>query len=104
LGYNIHEYYVFIQKNISQSTNKKTSVHWCYRWIVSKNISSEELEHSMSDVLSYEKNYTRVDIEKLSEIVGASVYERNNFKTYSILGYSFGEDQKEYRCIINKNK
>jgi hypothetical protein len=49
--------------------------------------------------------YTRVDIEKLSEIIGASVWDRNEFKTYVTQTHKFkSKPDQEFVCIENPKK
>lgn len=103
-GFNIHDYYVFIDKRIADIPNKETKMSWCYRWFGSKKISSEEMEKQIEANLSNEKQYTRVDIEKLSEKVGFSVYDRNNFVSFMISEYSFENHPESYKCILNNSK
>ena len=103
-GFNIHDYYVFVDQQITNSANKKTSMKIYHRWFGSNKISGEEIEKMIDENLSSELNYTRVDIEKISEKVGFSIYDRNDFRSYLIAEYSFESNDEVYYCIINNKE
>ena len=100
LGFDVNEYYVFIENEILRS-NKEISIKILYRYFGSKNISDLEIEKIFSEKIDKNLFFTRGDIQKLSESIGASVWDRNIFNPYVTHEYEFKKSKGEiYKCIL----
>jgi uncharacterized protein (DUF2344 family) len=101
LGFNIRDYYVFVDQTIKLGKWQMISK---YRWAGSKKISEEELEQEFEKNISKELHYSRVEIENLSKKIGCSVWDRTQFDLYLIQRYLSKDDEILYQCILEPKK
>ncbi len=81
------ETFLFVDLNeyrIKYSEKLSINIKGEYKWIDSKGISEDNLERMFLEKLKNNRLYTMSEIQKLSEEIGCSVSDRNNF-TYLII-------------------
>jgi hypothetical protein len=93
LGFNIEDYYVFIDYSIATSKNRTLKYSQLYLWQgVKKEIeSSEELKQNLNDILSKKGFLNRAEIETLSREIGCSVWDRNKWGSYFIIDFDYSD-------------
>ena len=98
LGFDIQKYFHFVDIELMKD-DKSTSISIQYKYAGSKGISDEPLEAIFKEKINPDKFYNRVEIEKLSEDIGASVWDRNNFETVTISEFTFTKNNQTFKCI-----
>lgn len=99
LGFDINDYYAFIELTDATRKDPNTRIKSLYRYFGSKKISEDFLEKEFSDKINPTLFYSRVDIENLSQKIECSVFDRNEFKSYIIINYLFPELQISFDCV-----
>jgi hypothetical protein len=101
LGFDIKEYYFFIDNEYFKNKAHKVTVSILYRFKGSKFISEEEIEALIKNIDS-ELFYNRVDIENLSQQYGFSVFDRCQFESHTISTFTFDTDKKTVQFVVPK--
>lgn len=102
LGFDVKEYYFFIDNDDLKNKKYKASISTLYRFKGSKSISEIEIETLIKNI-DPEVFYNRVDIEKLSEKYGFSVFDRCQFESYIISTFIMDKDKKTIQFVIPKS-
>lgn len=89
LGYDAWESYIWIDINLYPTRKISTKIR--YRWLGVKNDMPEIEEHTklFSEHLNYRSFYSKVEIQDISQTVGASVFNRSNWQMFSKIDLTF---------------
>lgn len=102
IGFNLHDYYVYIEVNLAKREDRILTQRVMQLWQGVKNdsIIPEDLKNKLHETLSQKGLLDRTEIENLSITLGFSVYDHNNWKSYLITDWDFG-DGNIYSCITD---
>ena len=100
LGFDVKDYYAFVGYTSSVELEKKISIKTLYRYGGSRMISSEESEKMFIEKINPNLFFSRVDIENLSQGIGCSVWDRNNFNSYTIVEMNFIKQRLTFECVL----
>ena len=87
--------FVFVEEEeFSKKYNNKLTktIKGEYKWIKSLEISSPDLESMFQSEIKKNKLYKRTEIELLSQKIGCSVFDRNEFQYLTINELSIGNE------------
>jgi hypothetical protein len=101
LGFNVREYYFFIDNQDLKKKEYNMMISILYRFEGSKSISEDEVEALLRNIDS-ELFYTRVDIEKLSRKYGFSIFDRCQFEPYTITTFTLKKGERTISFIVPK--
>jgi hypothetical protein len=101
LGFDIKEYYFFIDNEDLKIKAYKTTISILYRFKGSELISEENIESLIKNI-DPELFYDRVAIENLSQKYGFSVFDRCQFESYTISTFTFDNNNKMVQFVVPK--
>ena len=102
LGFDVKEYYFFIDNDDLKNKHYKANISILYRFKGSKSISEIEIETLIKNI-DPELFYNRVDIENLSQKYGFSVFDRCQFESYTISTFTMDKEKKTIQFVIPKS-